>query len=428
MIKVDLSEAKPLKGAKFDYMALLQMPNDNVVQAFSLNNISDFYQYGIQLPNGTTQILKSESMSTYDWEYNHGDGRTINIKAFITLGNPLAGHTQTLVQNGGNIITGLYTLTFANLNSILKKAKDNGYDDLLDTFHKNDEDNVSWKLFKQCESHNITGTTSSDRTEHWCIDFVGLPNQHSDGNFVDGQYVNIVGTREILGDIKPYRTELVSSPNNQYCMLAVVDTSYTLHLYKFKLNLLDIVNMNHGGIVTELAAYWNESGFPTSSNVGKDHTKIGEALDFYKAVLNSDDLVIDLSQYPYDYIKYTQSQVLGITKISSKHFSYQGYGLDESGNIYIFSGFDPDSKHADSQPVLYQIPYDKDKKEYKTWLNLPCIDEFVKPVDNNPVIPAFIEPEGIQVLNDDNVLMAVSYHSTDPSRRTLFTRIYRAKW
>lgn len=428
MVKTDLTEAQPINNSKFAYMALLQTPVNNVVQAFSLNNIDDFYQYSLQLSDDSLLISKSANMSTYDWEYNSGDGRTIKLDKFISLSTPFVGHSQTLIQNGGNIITGLFSPSFSNLSALLEKASQVEDGKFITDFYKDNTDTASWDMFETWKKHPITGVTSSNGKIDWSIDFIGLPNQRRNTPLIDGQYVNLVGARKLLDDVAPYRTELVSSPNNQYCMLAVVDTDYTLHFYKFKLNILDLVNLNHGEIYSELAAHWNGTGFPTVSNVGNNIARLKEALDFYQAILNSDALVIDFSQYPYEHISYKQSDVLEITKTPFSHLSYQGYGLDKSGSIYICSGFYPDSDHAESKPYLYKIPYDEKTNSYGRWEKLACFDEFVKPVDGNPVVPSFIEPEGIQVLNDNNVLMTVSYHSVVPSHTTMFTRVYRAKW
>lgn len=405
---------------KFSLMATLNVPKAKVVQAIAFNTTTDFYQYAVQYDGNGTSIARSNEPSTYDWEYNSGDNRTIYFSPYIDLKAPLSEHTQTIIEDGGTLITGLYKYSFANLHAILKKADSRQKAD----FYKNQEDTLSWQKFDDWQKqHDSNHGVQANSNITWSTNFIALPNKPLAGQPVDGQYVSLVGAHELLGDIDVKRTELVATNDGNQCMLAVNDADNNLHLFVYHFNLINALSKKFDSMITNQARFWSYEGFPTDDNVGDDHAKIGDALDFYHALLNEDALFFDLFSCGHDTYTYANAQVLN--KVGKTSMSYQGFGLDYLGNIYISSGFAPNGRNS-SDPHIYKIENPKSSDE--KWVDIPCYNAFV--TDNLSLMGHnyFAEIEGIQVLSPDKVLVVVSYHDPVLGEHTVKSQVFRVAW
>lgn len=94
----------------------------------------------------TINIYKSDNNDGGSWDTTSENSNfSINFNKLITLNGQLGGHTQTLIQDGGNVITGMRHISFKNLETFLnmttsqQKAK----------FLSSSIDNTSWTTLKK---------------------------------------------------------------------------------------------------------------------------------------------------------------------------------------------------------------------------------------------------------------------------------------
>lgn len=105
---------------------------------------------------------------------------------------------------------------------------------------------------------------------------------------------------------------------------------------------------------------------------------------------------------------------------SSKIGSLQGYDIDNgANNIYVSSGFGPgtDGYKTDKSRKIIKIPWNTTEK-YQ-WSEIP-LDE----TNENGYI---IEPEGLQLISDNDVYVTIAYHEVGDNL-TVMNRIYRVTW
>lgn len=396
-------------------MATIDGLEHRVMQSFSFNVANDYYQYGLQYVEKlrTMNIFKSLTTSMYDWEYSSPDNIIITMRKYIELSGFLGGHTQTLLQNGGTVITGLRHYAFDNLKSLLDKASFKQHQD----FMKNPMNNPTWTAFNDYLKNQSQDEDISP--EQWSRNFIGLRNESYVRDPIDGQYVIIKGVDDLVKNAK--RSELALSTNGT-CLLAVNDTDNNLHLFVFEsFDLFSRIGAKLDDIGVQRGIYWEGNGFPTLSNISNDK-EFQQALDFYKAVLNADDLVFDLSQQLASYTKvFNASDIRKNVSPDGADLSYQGFGIDWKGNIYVSSGFGPDHKSAKlSAPHIYKIVGN-------TWYDLDCYNLFTPASSESDSF--YPEIENIQVLDPDCLLVAVAKHNNfDPNEQVAINQVYRVKW
>lgn len=415
----------PTEHVTVSLMATLDGLPNYVVQNSFFNSSTDNYQYTVQYLDPAVLISKSINPDYWDWQYNQGDNRHISFGNLITLNSPLAGHTQTLLQDGGTVITGMKNVSFQNLLNL--------YNDATEAqkarFDKNNNDTESWDLYnkykREVEEGIIDQKKDQTDSENWCNLFIGLKNKHITQNPVDGQYVNIIGTDKTPDGTYSRRNEIATDAQGNTLLLAQIDVDNNLYLSVYKLNILDRVGNKLAGLNTALTPYWGENYFPTTDKV--DTLKRDDVLSFYKDCLNANDFVFDLlKETPDKTFIYQQDDLLKLTGSTQSSFSYQGFGVDWQENIYLANGFGSKSKSDDitklSNPHIYKIDHDD-------WNNCTDIDCYKYFMDQSAGIMDNVYPEieNIQVLDVDCLLVAVAKHNYGVGT-TFQNNVYRVSW
>ena len=395
-------------------IAKLDGLSQRAVQAINFNNNTDFYEYALQYIKSaqTINIYKSDNNDGGSWDTTSENSNfSINFNKLITLDGQLGGHTQTLIQDGGNVITGMRHISFKNLETFLnmttsqQKAK----------FLSSSIDNTSWTTLKKYLDGSLSNTNDSGL--NWATNFIGLRNEFLNTEPIDGSYVNIIGADQLIHNV--LRSELAVSENNAITLLAINDKDDGLHLFAYNLDMLSQVDNIHSAIF----AYLDEYGFKTLPNPADlifqyNPSEISNVLACYKDLLDNDCLVFDLSQNtPINQMSFTKQEVLQLTQVLNKDFSYQGFSVDSKGNVYISSGFGPDSKTTMGNPHVYVINNNQ-------WYDIDCSQVIVQAGANH-----FPEIEGIQVLDPDNILVCVSIHDLETTGSTVISnKVYRLSW
>ena len=342
---------------KIDTFQLQQIANldglsHRVVQAISFNNNTDFYEYALQYfeKAQTINIYKSDNNDGGSWDTtSENSDFSINFNRLISLDNYLGGHTQTLIQDGGNIITGMRYISFRNLKTFLTMTTSQQKNDFLNGFRNN----ASWNTFKKYYENSLPNIDNSKH--HWATNFIGLRNKSLSTDPIDGAYVNIIGTNDLVNNA--LRSELAVSNNNAITLLAINDKDDGLHLFAYNLDMLSQVDNMYSAIF----AYLDEYGFKTIPNPADpifqyNPSEISNVLACYKDLLDNDCLVFDLSQHtPINQMSFTKQEILQLTQTLADKVSYQGFGIDSQGNIYISSGFGPNTETTIGNPHVYVI-------------------------------------------------------------------------
>lgn len=403
-----------VKGiTSFDLQQIAMLSNlpAKAVQAISFNNSTDFYEYVLQYTESiqAINIYKSSDMDGGSWDTSSADNnRRINLSKYITLSGYLGGHTQTLFQDGGYIVTGMRRISFANLKTFLDMASISQYNH----FFENHINNSSWTALNKYLNGTLPSLDGSG--EAWSTNFIGLRNKYLNEDPKDGTYVNIIGVTNLVPDAQ--RAELVVTNDGENALLAVNDHNHGLHLFIYDFSIINEIDNKYVAIY----GYLDEAGFHSAPDptVLTSSDEIGNALDVYKTLLNHDCLVLNLFDYTPSFQKsFTSSEVNRLTQTSEKYLSYQGFGLDRQGNIYISSGFGPDNYNSNSNPHIYVISNNQ-------WYDIDC-NNLLEQSELN----AYPEIEGIQVLDTNNILMCVATHAKNQdTQKTIVNKIYRLSW
>lgn len=405
-------------GLVFKRLVNLTGLGNNVVQNILFNRSSNM-QYALQYRPFLSEpdIYRSTHENVDFWDNATTDDNVsvsdIHFDRLINFSSPLGGHTQTLMQDPFFIVTGLKNIVFDNLLSILSNATDQEKAD----FFKDALDTQSWQEFNKAYLHSHKSPNVKTESINWDMDFLALPNKLASTSPVEGQYINIVGTHTLVA--KGKRSELAESPDRQHLLLSVVDTDNQLHLYVFRANLFDDLNLKYTDITDNLAINWDGHGFPIASSVGSDLRV--SALSFYHALLDANDLFYDLSTLPQEkHYTFSQSEILSKIGSSDDYFSYQGFAVDNNSNIYISSGKAPEYKNNKliEYPFYICKIYDDSFDFMDAKLNLTTLSKTESP-----------EIEGLQALSTNHLLVAYSIHDTSSFNLTVSRHIvYEVEW
>lgn len=394
-------------------IAVLKGLSSHVTQATSFNNNTDFYEYSLQYsePTQVVSIYKSADMDGGSWDTESvNTDRQIDLSKYITLSGYFGGHTQTLFQDGGYIVTGMRRISFSNLKTFLDMSSATQYNH----FFENYTNNSSWKTLNKYLNGTLPLLDISKFK--WSTNFIGLRNKPLNEDPKDGAYVNIIGVNDLVPNAQ--RAELVVTADGENALLAVNNAHHDLYLFIYNFSIINEIDNKYVAI----DGYLDEAGFHSAPDpsILTSFDEIGNALDVYKTLLNHDCLVLNLSEYTPTFQKsFTSSEINQLTQTTDSHLSYQGFGLDRQGNIYISSGFSPDKSRLISNSHVYVYKTNED-----LWFDIDCNKRFAQLELN-----VFPEMEGLQVLDTNNVLITLALHNIDkPNQPVVANKVYRLSW
>lgn len=388
-----------------------------VVQGINFNNSFYSSEYVVQYSESKIQTTISVTNDTDNLDWNATNGNTpLAFHSLTSFDAPLSGHTQTLMQGSDLLLTGSRQIIFKDLADILNNATQEQRDDFYN--NASNTTNASWITFNKFMNGTLPPLIKNKF--NWAKNFIALPNSVSHGTLYNGQYINVIGT-DAFSSVA-LRSELADTPDHNQFLLAINDDdTNNLHLLVFNINLLDTLGYMYDDITETMAAYWDGDGYPTADKANESDEFRQEALDFYQAILENNDLVFDLSEHEDTITKridLTTDDFNTHVGYGIKNTSFQGFGLDNQSNIYIASGFGPSSSHIVAQNHIYKI-------SNNTWYDLNCEALF-----GESTTDVFPEIENMQVLSENRLLVAVATHKkqTDGSMKTTKNQVYRVSW
>lgn len=365
----------------------------------NLNNISDDYvvQTSFIGSNGSPSnanviytLQKYQDSNVIRKGYIDWNGDNITDVKFEDMGivqlkDELYGHTQSLyvtdiTDNTLILGTGPDSKTYGKFDwardiSIVGTYLDNGY-------------------FKYDHNYNDKGNGANGCTI--------IPSKEGDKPLV--HYSNIA---KALGDSNLPRIEFAIDPSDQKFALVVGFDDKNLYLNTYHLDNSNVFS-NDGFISQLMDNAFEAMELDLNEDTWDDNHK--DNPNVFNLTLTSSGLMYS-AKVAIDDLKKIKDQ---------DTFSFQGFTIDQVGNVYISSRFAPGKKHPeDKNPaLLVKIP-NFGKADPKNWQYVD-LKKVTKLKDKSIYSKGCnLEVEGIQALTENQIWVTCSYHEKDKNNKPI---------
>ena len=380
-------------------------------------NTGELALYGVQMGHDSTIVLKSAN-NVYDLGYesvskSSNDIQTINFNSrpCLELNNGLTKHTQTLIAAGGHIITGIRDMSYETFERLIN-ASDIGYS----KFFKDIPDNTSYRDYL-----SWTEGRNPDGYAH----YFGIFSKTGNCQTKFGRFVTLTGFEKALGLSRYNRIEAAISPNQKYLLIVGNDShakKVVFNIYYFDTyrqfedqdcaRAIDNVDSLSGSY----NSYYGYDNYPDNPSE-LSNAQIRQALDWIHEAFYYDQLVFDINSIPVlSHVELSYTDLLNLTGRDSGKFSFQGFAIDNDKNVYITSGFGPESEEANiaANDWLLMLPNGGKDLSSATRYDLSALSHTIysslAPRLGTQLSGLFLEPEGVQVFTgeDGNSLLSIT--------------------